>query len=368
MESSYIRYNKIICLSFNQNNTCFCIGTNKGFTIYKLYPLKDYYIRELKGGVGLISMFNTSNILALVGGGDRPFSSLDTLVIWDDATGKAITSIKVDHEIKSIRVKDSLIIIICKNKSYFYYYDSLENIKNYQKIDEIGIPYNISCILGLSLSPKINIIAYSTKNLGEIKIKQYLQLPDAKNVKEFNITPHQSEVAFIAISFEGDFLASCSEKGTVIKLTSIKDKKVIKELRRGNDNAEIYCINFDKTAQYLLCTSSKGTVHIFNVNDKKDSVVQNKKSIFSSITSYIQTDYLNYFKSEWSFAQCHIDYKGRNFANFCDDNNIIVVLTDEGKYIRAKIPESKSGECKIIEKKDYFYMENNKDDEDTFDY
>ena len=102
MDKSNSEENTLLYFSFNQNSSCFCIGTDKGFTIYKSVPLNDYYIRELNGGVGIISMFNNSNILALVGGGKRPFSPQNKLIIWNDATAKTICEITVDFKIKNI--------------------------------------------------------------------------------------------------------------------------------------------------------------------------------------------------------------------------------------------------------------------------
>ena len=109
MEKSYSEDNNLLYFSFNQNSSCFCIGTNKGFAIYKSVPLHDYYVRELNGGVGIISMFNNSNILALVGGGKRPFASQNKLIIWNDTTAKIICEINADFKIMNIKIKDSLI-------------------------------------------------------------------------------------------------------------------------------------------------------------------------------------------------------------------------------------------------------------------
>ena len=35
--------NKILYISFNQDNSCFSIGTEKGFIIYETYPIKKKY-------------------------------------------------------------------------------------------------------------------------------------------------------------------------------------------------------------------------------------------------------------------------------------------------------------------------------------
>ena len=176
MERSLTNISRMLCFSFNQNCSCFCIGTEHGFVIYKSYPLNDYYRRELNGGIGHIAMFNNSNIIGLVGGGKRPFSSLNKLVIWNDANSKVVLEITVDFKIIDIKVKNSLIAIIGKKKIKIYYYDSLEDIMNYKEIDDIATPNNENSIFSMNLDHTKNIIAYLTKNIGEIMVKTYPQI------------------------------------------------------------------------------------------------------------------------------------------------------------------------------------------------
>ena len=357
----YTVNNRLLYFSFNQNNSCFSIGTEKGFTIYKSVPLNDYYSRELQGGIGIISMFNNSNILAFVGGGKRPFAPLDQLIIWNDATSKVLCEISVDSKIIDVKIKDSLIAIIMKKKVEIYYYDSLKNILNYKNIDTIQTPENQSAIFGINLDPNQHIISYLSKNVGEVIIKIYDEYKKDKeiNFKIKKIAAHQSEVTYITLNYKGDLLASCSEKGTIIRLFLINTGKLLKELRRGTDYAEIYSINFDKNSHYLICGSSKGTIHIFNIKANKGP--KNPKSFLSSIGSYLKIEN-DYLKDEWSFAQMHTDTQGKYIVNFVGEDNTFVVLTDNGIYYRSKFSPSIGGECPINQKKEYLFLEKNDDD------
>ena len=181
MERTLTNNSRMLCFTFNQNCTCFCIGTERGFIIYKSSPLNDYYIRDLNGGIGLITMFNNSNLIGLVGGGKRPFSSLNKFVIWNDATSKVVLEITVDFKIKNIKVKNSLIALVGKKKIRIYTYKSLEEIMDYKEIDVISTSENKNGIFTINLDPTNHIIAYLSKNIGEIIIKTYTKI---KN-KEF---------------------------------------------------------------------------------------------------------------------------------------------------------------------------------------
>ena len=361
MIRSYTTYNKdFLYIGFNQDSSCFCIGTEKGFTIYKSSPLNDFYIRDMKGGIGFICMFENSNILGLVGGGKRPLAALNKLIIWNDATSKILFEIEVDSRILNVKIKKSLIAIIQKKKIKIYFYDSLENLFNYKNIDTIATPENKNGLFGLNLDPSKNIISYLSKNTGEIIIKIY---DDLKKDKEINnkikkISAHQSEITYMTLNYNGEILATCSEKGTIIRLFSINTGKLIKELRRGTDYAEIYSLNFDKSSNYLICGSSKGTIHIFNVKENKG--VKNPKSFLSSLGSYlnIQNEYL---QNEWSFSQYHIEVKSKYLVNFVDENSF-VIITEDGIYYRCKFNPSTGGECTTLQQKNFPFMDLNDDD------
>ena len=365
MERTLTKNSKMLCFAFNQDSSCFCIGTEKGFIIYKASPLNDYYIRDLNGGIGQIAMFNNSNLVGLVGGGKRPYAALNKLVIWNDATSKPILEIEVDFKIKNIKVKNSLIAIIGKNKIKIYYFNSLEDIMNYKDIDTITTPENKNGIFTMNTDPKKHIIAYPTKNIGEIMIKTYLRKKnnndesDSKIVtKTETIAAHQSEVTAMTLDPKGDILASVSQKGSLIRLFDTSTGAFLKGLRRGNDSADIYSINFDTASRHVLITSSKGTVHIFNLG--KNKLVKNPKSFLSSLAPFLNMQN-TYLDNEWSFAQYHTKCKVNNIANFSGINNDIVVLTEDGMYYRAQF-NNKGGECNTLQEKSFLGMENKDDD------
>ena len=53
---------------------------------------------------------------------------------------------------------------------------------------------------------------------------------------------------FTPFTFQGSMIASASVKGTLIRIWDTVRRIMLVELRRGSDNAVIYCINF----RYLL--------------------------------------------------------------------------------------------------------------------
>ena len=48
MQSTDAEKHKILYLSFNQDSSCFCTGTEDGFAIYSINPFQEIYQRSKK--------------------------------------------------------------------------------------------------------------------------------------------------------------------------------------------------------------------------------------------------------------------------------------------------------------------------------
>ena len=70
-------------------------------------------------------------------------------------------------------------------------------------------------------------------------------------------------MAALALNNDGSLLASSSETGTLIRIWDTENGNKLQELRRGSDQADVYCLSFDPASKYLSCSSNKGTIHIF---------------------------------------------------------------------------------------------------------
>ena len=92
----------ILYLTFNQDGSCFCVGTETGFMIYNSFPLKLKCKRDMGGGIGKIEMLNRSNIIALVGGGNNPKFDDNKVIIWDDFQCKISAEIVLTYMVHNV--------------------------------------------------------------------------------------------------------------------------------------------------------------------------------------------------------------------------------------------------------------------------
>jgi WD40 repeat protein len=69
---------------------------------------------------------------------------------------------------------------------------------------------------------------------------------------------------------QGSLIATCSEKGTLIRFWDARTGELWHEVRRGSTPAKITSLAFDKEGKFLTCCRSaksigSSTVHIFKV-------------------------------------------------------------------------------------------------------
>ena len=96
--------NKILCTSFNQNQACFACGTETGFKIFNSFPFKDSHRKDLSGGIGIVEMMFRTNILALVGGGDKPKFATNKVFLWDDLSQKCIGELSFKTYVRAVKL------------------------------------------------------------------------------------------------------------------------------------------------------------------------------------------------------------------------------------------------------------------------
>ena len=236
----------MLYINFNQDASCFAVGTETGFRIYNTNPYKGTFIRDLNGGIGIIEMLYRSNILALVGGGKCPKFAPNKVVIWDDHQAKVLSEMRFINNVKNVKLKRDKIFVVCENKIYVF------NFRNFELIESIETFYNPKGLISVSSSNTNSILAFPKKeNRGHVFIKDY------DNKIEVEISAHKNNLICIQLNNNGSLLATASEKGTLIRIFNTKTKDLIKEFRRGSETAEIFSIAFEKSGKFLAVSSEK---------------------------------------------------------------------------------------------------------------
>jgi WD40 repeat protein len=94
---------------------------------------------------------------------------------------------------------------------------------------------------------------------------------------------HEGSLRGLALTADGSKLATASTKGTVIRVWDVATAVCLQEFRRGVERATITCLAWSWDYVWLSCTSDKGTVHIFQVQEPSEKE-ERKPAESSSLT------------------------------------------------------------------------------------
>lgn len=319
-----VKISKIVYfINFNQDNSCFCIGTDEGYEIYNCEPFKKIKKKNIPPyGIAYIAMLYRTNILALIKkNGLEDEKKEKNLILYDDQSDEITSQIEFNEKIREVFLRKSEIVVLLP-KSIFIY--DLVSMKLKKKIGLNNIQKALCSITYINNFK----IAYSGYKIGEVNLHHFTnnQLKDEIKV----IKAHKSKINKISLSNSGLLLATCSEKGTLVRIFNATDGDLLKELRRGSDETLINWIHFSFNDNLVLCQSKKGTIHIFNTHFHETS---KKKNATFKLGAYFK-DYLpKYFSSEWSFAHFHFP-SIKTIAVFMNSNNSIFALNFKGNFYK----------------------------------
>eukprot|EP00826_Nyctotherus_ovalis_P024633 TRINITY_DN1901_c0_g1_i10.p1 TRINITY_DN1901_c0_g1~~TRINITY_DN1901_c0_g1_i10.p1 ORF type:complete len:345 (+),score=52.67 TRINITY_DN1901_c0_g1_i10:77-1111(+) len=288
--------NRILDISFNQDQGCFALSTERGFSVFNSYPFKDSFQRDFNAGIGIVAMLFRSNVLTLVGGGISPQYPPNKVILWDDQQMKCIGELVFESNVKAVMMRREHMVVVLQTKALVY------RVAGLKLLDAIKTFENPQGMCAVSSRDEF-VVAVPDETKGQVKIINY-----SKNFK-IVIKAHESPLTALAISQDGRMCGTASSKGTLVRVFATDSGSLAQELRRGTDKADIQSVTFDSRCHWLACTSDKGTVHVFSLDltrkavykEEKKQTAENTKSVFKFMRGIIP-----YFDSEWSFAQFRI--------------------------------------------------------------
>ncbi|KAJ3136378.1 WD repeat domain phosphoinositide-interacting protein 3, partial [Irineochytrium annulatum] len=196
------------------------------------------------GGITIVEMLYRTNYVALVGGGRNPKFPPNRLIIWDDLKGRVVMQLQFRSEIKAVRLRKDRIIIAFWNRIVVYTFSprpqrlhTFETMRNDRGLLALS-PSPLAAVAASPNKPGTAILAFPGRAPGQVQICELLN---------------------------GHLLATASETGTLIRVFDVKMGRLVNELRRGLDRAEVFCIAFNAEGDRVVVASDKGTVHVFNV-------------------------------------------------------------------------------------------------------
>ncbi|KAF4461818.1 HSV2 Phosphatidylinositol 35-bisphosphate-binding [Fusarium albosuccineum] len=268
----------VLSVSFNNDASCFAVGLDSGICSkppaahiwrgltdrhFPVFHTKSCLLkasRDFNAGIGLVQMMGMTNYLALVGGGRSPKFAMNKASSPNRRTYSltAVRGVQLGRERIAVVLQNSVrVYSFAKPPDLLHVYETADNL------------------LGLCcLSEKK--LAFPGRTAGQI------QLIELATGNVSIIPAHSSALKAIALSPDGELLASASEMGTLIRVYSTSNCARLAELRRGIDPATIFSLAFSPCNTMLACTSDKSTLHIFDVPHPRKPAMHRSQQLGAS--------------------------------------------------------------------------------------
>jgi WD40 repeat protein len=314
--------NEILYFSINQDSNYIAVSTFSGFKIFSVSPFQLLY-ESCCGPISIVEMLHNSNVIILVGLTEYRDFSPNKLVLWlTDRNCAVKNSTNFQSKIIALKINKCRMVVAERNYIHIFSTGEIQKMHTYE--------VNNICLGKLVLSNNVdkNVwLCFSTSlDQGEVKIYDTLY----PSTKKIQIKAHKSPILKLALSNKGDRLATCSCKGTIIRIFSLPEGEKICTFKRGINPAFIFSMNFSKEGDKLLISSDKGIINLFDIEEELENLKENKeakgfkkviyRSFITIVSKIIPSDYEDSFASQGSeISYSGDDIKISNVVGFCGD-------------------------------------------------
>ena len=300
-------------------------------------------------------MLYKTNIVLLVGLTEFEEFSPKKVTIWTTSKNIVLCS-SYPFNSKIILAKINKVRMVIVESNYLHIY-STDEMKNLHTIEISDISLGQLVLSGNS--EKNTWLCFSTsKDEGIINLYDTLHPTSVKT----QIKAHKSPILKMCLNNEGDRLATCSCKGTIIRIFNLPKGEKICTFKNGINSAFIFCLNFSANSEKLISTSDVGMLRIFDIKEELENQEKNSEqksliknlgngliSLFSSLIPILYED--SFWTKGASISFTHQNLKMSNIVGYCvDKTKEAFCFTSDGTYYLFNISYSKKTIEKIYEK------------------
>lgn len=315
-------------LKFNQNFGCFICGMTDGIRIFNTEPLveKLYLNKDADkvGSVAIAEMLDRTNLIAIVSGGNFPIIAPNNVLIWDDDAKEFILEFTFKSKVFAVKLSHKKLIVVLHNKIHVFSFPN-----NCQKLFTFNTCDNPRGLCEVSASDDENqLLCFPAVKSGFMQVADISLAEESASKCPRIFAAHKHEIACMALDQGSNRLATASIEGTLIRIFEINPRNDVKqliELRRGMDSALLYSINFSRDGGYLCASSSKGTVHVYNLEDQHFNR-QLKLATLGFNTSN--------FEARYSMCTFQIPCELPCICAFGDNCNSVLCICVNGSYYK----------------------------------
>jgi WD40 repeat protein len=252
-------------VGFNDEATRMVTAGSHGFSLFQVPPPGSFQLlrtEESLGPISIVALMHCVPLVAVV-----PAATNRVLQLFDLKEKQSVSEIQFDAAIVNVLLNTSRLVVVLEHHVHLFDLNTLNAVAqirctppNKRGVAALtGLLDNGTCYLAFPHSA-------TPEGRGEVFVVDAL-----RNHQIAAIPAHKSPVACIAFDGTGTCIATCSDKGTVIRVFTATSPHLICTFRRGTNAATIYHLAFSPSGEILTATSNSGTLHIFRRGDGKQS-------------------------------------------------------------------------------------------------
>ena len=215
-------------------------------------------------------MLHNTNIILLVGLYEFGKFSPNRIVLWrTDKNSPYYYSSPFNSQIIAAKINKCRMIV--GERNYIHIFSTGEiNILHSYDVSNVCLG---KIVLSNNSDKNVWLCFSSSADQGEVKVYDALY----PSTKKIQIKAHKSPILKISLSNKGDRLATCSCKGTIIRIFSLPDGQKLCTFKRGISPAFIFCLNFSNKGDKLITSCDKGIINIFDIEEEIEKIRDDKE-------------------------------------------------------------------------------------------
>ncbi|EPZ34086.1 hypothetical protein O9G_003166 [Rozella allomycis CSF55] len=251
-------------------------------------------------------MLFSSSLLALVGSGESINQSPRKLVLYNTKRKTVICELQFPRAILSVKLNRKRLVLSFDDSIQIYDLNSMTLLQNLDvKIGRKGIislsPCDSPCFLAFPCnSTSGDVIIYEAGNLVSMNV----------------INAHKNRICNISFNIDGTFVATSSEKGTIIRVFSLPGGEKLFQFRRGAVPTNIQYLTFNQQSNILAATSET-TIHLYKMEKR-------------NLGLYIPSVVVDALEPIRDFVSIKLPKKAYSICAFSPDSSHLYVASMDG--------------------------------------
>ena len=307
----------ILGVDWNQDDSCFTLATERGFFVYQAEPQPSELAFRSVGGVRRAVLLQRSSLLALVGGGHSPAGPPNKVLLWDDVTRRIVAEVEFRTPVLGLALRHARLLCATRDAVHVLALDGNELCL----LRALPTADNPKGVLAVATHHATALVAVPGRPAGHVHLhdvsvgggniatgaggERGVGLGPGARTAASAVPPvpapapapaplatppaamiavHKHALAALALSRNGQLVASASETGTIIRVHTVRTRTCIYSFRRGLASADIHAMRFSADAG-LLAVASDRTCHVWSLQDP----AKNPKPVLGTLLDLLVT-------------------------------------------------------------------------------